>query len=275
MQVEKLTPSIGARIKGVDLSGGLDQRELDSIYQALLDYLVIFFPGQELDAEGQLNFARTFGEIGRPHAVYPHVDGFREVTVIESDHDRPTDTNIWHTDLTYRPEPPFASILHARVLPESGGDTLWASMYSAYEDLPENIKEEIDQLEAIHDPGSFRNDFLGPDKDVSALNEALGSIGSALHPVVMTHPGTGRKYLYVNPGFTFQIYGYSTSDSARLLSYLFSHINRPEYQVRHRWTVGDVAMWDNRVTQHYAVADYAPNYRRMHRVTVIRDRRAA
>lgn len=255
------------------MSGALSQAELDSIYQTLLDRLVIFFPGQEIGAEAQLNFAKTFGELDKPHMIYPHAEGFREVTLIESDGGRPTDTNVWHTDLTYYPEPPFASVLHARVLPESGGDTLWASMYAAYDKLPETIKEEIDQLEAIHDPGTFRNQFLGPDKDIGALNKAMASVGSALHPVVKTHPGTGRKYLYVNSGFTCQIYGYSTAESDRLLSYLYSHINQPEFQLRHRWAVGDVAMWDNRVTQHYAVADYGSHYRCMHRVTVVRDMR--
>ena len=274
MEIKQLTPAIGARITGVNLADPLSEAQLKAIYGALIDHKVIFLPGQSLSAESQLKFAETFGEIGKPHMVYPHVDGFQEVTLLENDADRPPDTNAWHTDLTFRPEPPFASILHARVIPEIGGDTLWASMYAVWEALSAPMKMQLENLEAIHDPGTFRNQFLGQDKSVECLNNALKNAGSALHPVIQVHPVTGRKFLYVNQSFTNQIYGYSTTDSDRLLQYLYNHINQPEFQVRHRWTEGDVAMWDNRVTQHYAVADYAPQYRRMHRVTVVKDRRA-
>ena len=274
MEIKQLTPAIGARITGVNLADPLSEAQLKAIYGALIDHKVIFLPGQSLSAESQLKFAETFGEIDKPHVVYPHVDGFQEVTLLEYDADRPPDTNAWHTDLTFYPNPPFASILHARVIPEIGGDTIWASMYAAWEALSAPMKMELENLEAIHDPGTFRNQFLGQDKNLVCLNNALKNAGSALHPVIQVHPVTGRKFLYVNQSFTNQIYGYSTTDSDRLLQYLYNHINQPEFQVRHRWTEGDVAMWDNRVTQHYAVADYAPQYRRMHRVTVVKDRRA-
>ena len=275
MNIEPLTPAIGAKITGISLSDELSEKDFEGIYSCLLDYKMIQFCGQDLSAQQQLAFASSFGEIDKPHAIYPHVDGLPEVTLLENDGDRPPDTNAWHTDLTYYPNPPFASVLHARHIPPSGGDTLWASMYAAYDALPTHIKTELDTLEAIHDPGSFRNQFLGDDKNVDSLNQSMGKVGSALHPVVKTHPVTGKKYLYVNKSFTNQIYGYSTGDSLRLLSYLCDHINQPEFQVRHRWTVGDVVMWDNRVTQHYACADYAPEYRRMHRVTVVNDKRVA
>ncbi len=274
MEIKQLTPAIGARVTGVNLADLSDEAQLEAIYDALIEHKVIFFPGQDLSARSHLRFAESFGEIDKPHKIYPHVDGFREVTLLENDADRPPDTNVWHTDLTFYPEPPFASILHARILPEIGGDTLWASMYAAWDALSGSIKPELENLEAIHDPGTFRNQFLGQDKNLQNLNESMKNVGSALHPVIRVHPVTGRKFLYVNQAFTNQIYGYSTTDSDRLLQYLYSHINQPQFQVRHRWAVGDVAMWDNRVTQHYAVADYTPHYRRMHRVTVIRDQRA-
>ena len=272
MEIKQLTPAIGARITGVNLADPLSEAQLKAIYGALIDHKVIFLPGQSLSAGSQLKFAESFGEIDKPHMVYPHVDGFQEVTLLENDGDRPPDTNTWHTDLSFHPEPPFASILHARVLPEIGGDTLWTSMYAAWEALSAPMKMELENLEAIHDPGTFRNQFLGKDKNVEYLNNALKNAGSALHPVIQVHPVTGRKFLYVNQSFTNQIYGYTHANSDRLLQYLYSHINQPAFQVRHRWTEGDVAMWDNRVTQHYAVADYAPQYRRMHRVTVVKDR---
>jgi taurine dioxygenase len=275
MKIKRLTPAIGAEITGIDLGSPLDNDLQQQVYDALVDNLVIFFPGQDIGADAQLQFGQTFGTVDKPHPVYPHVDGFQQVTLLENDGDRPPDTNAWHTDLTYYPNPPFASILHAQDIPETGGDTLWASMYAAYDALPEHIKNEVEDLEAIHDPGTFRNQFLGPDKDIEALNKSLGEVGSALHSIVKTHPATGKKFLYVNQSFTNQVYGYSSAESARLLKYLYDHINQPEFQIRHRWSKGDVAMWDNRVTQHYAVADYAPHYRRMHRVTVLDDMRTA
>ncbi len=273
MKIKQLTPAIGAQITGINLSEVTDEKQLNEIYQALVDYKVLFFPDQDLSAEAQLKFAESFGTIDKPHKIYPHVDGFQQVTMLENDGDRPPDTNAWHTDLTYYPNPPFASVLHARVIPKTGGDTLWASMVAAYVALPNHIKQELETLEAIHDPGTFRNQFLGDKKDISALNESLKNVGSALHPVVKTHPVSGEKFLYVNQSFTTQIYGYSSGENDRLLQYLYSHIDQPEFQIRHRWSAGDLVMWDNRVTQHYAVADYAPNYRKMHRVTVIDDRR--
>ncbi|MCY4312468.1 MAG: TauD/TfdA family dioxygenase, partial [Gammaproteobacteria bacterium] len=128
-------------------------------------------------------------------------------------------------------------------------------------------------LEAIHDPGSFRNSFMGKEKNSKSMDQRMFKEGSALHPMVQVHPVSGRKYLYVNEGFTMQVYGYSMPDSNRLLHFLFAHVNRPEFQFRHRWNAGDLLMWDNRVTQHYAVSDYLPQYRCMHRVTIINDRR--
>ena len=274
MIIKKLSPAIGAEISGLDLSSPLNDAQLNEVYSALVDHKVIFFHDQDFDAESHLKFAESFGDIDRPHSVYPHVDGFQQITLLENDGGRPPNTNDWHTDLTYYPNPPFASILHSRVIPESGGDTLWASMYAAYEALSEHVKAEIQDLKAIHDPGTFRNQFLGKDMDIEKLNDSMKNVGSAVHPVVKTHPVSGRQFLFVNRSFTNQIYGFTTMESARLLNYLFDHINQPEFQIRHRWTVGDVVMWDNRVTQHYAVADYAPNYRRMHRVTILNDRRA-
>jgi taurine dioxygenase len=274
MIIKKLSPAIGAEISGLDLSGPLTDTQLNNVYSALVDNKVIIFHDQDLGAESHLKFAESFGDIDRPHSVYPHVDGFQQVTLLENDGDRPPDTNAWHTDLTYYPNPPFASILHSRVIPETGGDTLWTSMYAAYDALSEHVKAEIEGLQAIHDPGTFRNQFLGKDLDIDKLNDSMKNVGSAVHPVVKTHPATGSRFLFVNRSFTNQIYGFSTTKSDRLLNYLFDQINQPEFQIRHRWSVGDVVMWDNRVTQHYAVADYAPNYRRMHRVTILNDRRA-
>lgn len=273
--IEPLTPAIGAEIAGLDLSRPLDARTLDGLYQALLDHLVIFFRDQEIGPAAQLALAESFGEIDRPHPVYPHAEGYPKVVLLQNGPDKKPDTNQWHTDLTFYENPPFASILYAKEVPASGGDTLWASMVAAYDTLPAEIRSHVDGLDAVHDMGDFRNDYLAEENGVAALNEAMGRVGSAVHPVAPQHPVTGKRCLYVNQPFTRMIKGLDMGEGDRLLRYLLDHINRPEFQVRFRWRPGSLAMWDNRVTQHYAVNDYYPHRRTMHRVTVVEDRRAA
>jgi taurine dioxygenase len=274
LRIDALTPAIGANITAIDLSQPIDGDTLDAIYQALMDPLVIIFPEQTILPAAHLAFAESFGELDQPHHVYPHVPGFERIVLLENDADRPPDTNAWHTDLTFKQNPPFASILYARAVPVTGGDTLWASMYAAYDALPSGIQELLTDLSAVHDMGSFRNEYLARENGVQALNEAMAKVGSAVHPMVRNHPVTGRPFLFVNQSFTTHVVGMSSHDSHRLLRYLFDHINQPEFQFRLRWQANSLVMWDNRVTQHYAVADYMPHYRLMHRVTVIDDRRA-
>ena len=274
LRIDALTPAIGANITAIDISQPIDGDTLDAIYQALIDHLVIIFPEQTILPAAHLAFAESFGELDQPHHVYPHVPGFERIVLLENDAERPPDTNAWHTDLTFKQNPPFASILYARAVPVTGGDTLWASMYAAYDALPSGMKEQLAGLSAVHDMGSFRNQYLARENGVQALNEAMAKVGSAVHPMVRNHPVTGRGFLFVNQSFTTHVVGMSSHESHRLLRYLFDHINQPEFQFRLRWQANSLVMWDNRVTQHYAVADYMPHYRLMHRVTVIDDRRA-
>ena len=274
MRIERLTAAIGAEVHDFVLSGDLDAAALDEIYDALSKHLVLFFRDQDLSPEAHYEFARTFGELAEPHPIYPHLPGFDRVVLLENDGERPPDTDDWHTDLTFQPNPPFLSILHARKVPETGGDTLWANMYRAFETLPPEIQDLTARLEAVHDMGAFRNAYLGDSNDVEALNAALAKVGSAVHPVAPKHPVSDKRLLFVNRSFTQHIKGMLKAESDRLLEYLFAHIETPNNQVRFRWSKGAVAMWDNRCTQHFAVADYLPAYRRMHRVIVNSDRRA-
>ena len=273
--IRPLTPTIGAELSGLDLSRAMDQETSDAVYQALLDHLVIFLRDQAIGPADQLAFAEGFGEIDRPHPIYPPAEGHPNVVLLDNGPDRRPDTAEWHTDLTFYERPPFASILLAKQVPDCGGDTLWSNMYAAYDTLPPGMKADLEGLTAIHDLGDFRNDFVGDGQDREALNAAISRTGSALHPVVPRHPVTGRPYLFVNQPFTRHIVGLSTRESDRLLRYLYDHLDRPEFQVRFQWRAGSLAMWDNRVTQHYAVDDYYPHRRVMHRVTVVEDRRAA
>lgn len=274
IRVVPLTTAIGAEIHGVDLAQPLDAGTGDVIYQALLRHLVIFFRDQEISPERHLAFAQSFGELDAPHPHYAHVPGFDRIVMFANDAKNPPDTDNWHTDLTFKAEPPFSSILVAREVPETGGDTLWANMYSAYESLPAEVKAQIATLRAIHDMGDFKNSFVDASNSSARLLEATRRFGFAIHPLVQTHPVTGRKYLYVNDSFTNHIVGLTARASRRLLNYLLDHIDRAENQVRFKWRRGSVAMWDNRCTQHYAVADYLPAYRCMNRITVVKDRRA-
>jgi taurine dioxygenase len=274
MRIRPATAAVGAEVSDITLSGKLEPAVLDEIYDALSKYLVLFFRDQDLSPEDHYEFGKTFGELAQPHPVYPHLPGFDRVVLLENDGDRPPDTDDWHTDLTFQAKTPFLSILHAREVPETGGDTLWANMYRAFDTLPPEIQQLASRLHAVHDMGAFRNDYLGDDHNIDALNAGLMKMGSAVHPVAPKHPVTGKQLLFVNRSFTQHIVGMLKAESDRLLEYLFSHIDTPNNQVRFRWSKGAVAMWDNRCTQHFAVADYLPNYRRMHRVIVNTDRRA-
>jgi taurine dioxygenase len=275
MDIAPVTPTIGAEVSGLDLSREIEPAIADRIYDAVINHLVLFFRNQNLSPQAQFEFSRTFGSPARPHPVYPHLPGFDRVVLLENDGDRPPDTDDWHSDLTFQPNPPFLSVLYAEHIPPCGGDTLWANMYAAYENLPAEVQALVSRLSAVHDMGAFRNDYLGEDNDVEALNTGLASVGSAVHPIAPKHPVTGRRLLFVNRSFTQHIVGMLKSESDRLLQYLFSHLENPSYQVRFRWQKGSVAIWDNRSTQHYAVADYLPDYRRMHRVIIDTDKRVA
>ncbi len=274
MNITKLTRNIGAEITGIDLGTTLSQVDEDALYAALMAHEVIFFRGQTIEPEHHLALARSFGEIDTPHPIYAHVPGFETIVMLANDAKNPPDTDGWHTDMTFRQNPPFASILVARDVPEVGGDTIWASMGAAYDALPDDIKSYLGTLTAVHDMGDFRNNFTVDQNSGQALDDAMQKIGCAIHPIIQTHPVTGRKFIYVNEGFTQHIVGLTARESRRWLNFLLDHINRPEYQVRFAWRNGDVAMWDNRCTQHYAVADYLPAYRCMNRITIVNDRRA-
>lgn len=275
MRIDPTTPTIGAEVYDIKLSGGLSSRMLDEIYGELSRYLVLFFRDQELSPQDQFEFAATFGTPAKPHPVYPHLPGYDRVVLLENDGERPPDTDDWHTDLTFQPQPPFLSVLYAEEVPSVGGDTLWANMYRAFETLPPEIQELASRLHAVHDMGAFRNKYLEDSNDTNALNRGMADFGCAVHPVAPRHPVTGKQLLFVNRSFTQHIVGMLKAESDRLLEYLFSHIESANFQVRFRWSKGSVAIWDNRCTQHFAVADYLPAYRRMHRVIIDTDRRCS
>ena len=273
---DPVTPSIGAAVSGLDFSRPIPASAHDEIYRGLLQHLVIFIRGADIGPEAQLAFARSFGDLDEPHPLYPHVEGFPNIVLLENDANTPPDTNSWHTDLTFKAVQPFASILIARHVPQVGGDTMWSSCYAAYERLTDGMKRDLEGLKAVHDLGDFRNSFASEKNGksgVKRLNESVPNFGHNIRPLIGQHPVSGRKFLNFNEAFVTHIVGLTTNDANSLKTFLANHMNKPEDQVRWKWSNGDLAMWDNRVTMHYALADYLPQYRCMNRVTVIRDRR--
>ena len=271
-KVEAITPVIGASISGISLNQDLKSDTVEKIYNALIKYQVIFFREQNLTPESHLKLAKRFGDIDPGHPVYPHVEGFQSIVLLKNDESSRPDTNDWHKDLTFKSNPPFASILHGVSVPKIGGDTLWASMSAVYDSLTDGWKEDLEGLEAIHDMGTFRNDFY-KEGGINSVNSALKKVGSAVHKVIEKHPISGKKYLNVNQSFTRNILNVSQGASDHILQFLFQLLARPEFQVRFHWQNNSVAIWDNRITQHYAVNDYLPNSRHMQRVTIINDKR--
>ena len=272
-QINKLTPNIGAEIIGKNIFDNLTTTICDEIYDTLIENKVIFFRNQELSNDQHINFAKSFGEIEPPHPVYPYVEQYPEIILLENNKNKPPDTDVWHTDVTFKSNPPFASILYSKIIPSSGGDTLWSCLSSIYDALPNDIRKYLETLNAVHDMGDFRNTFIKnePIGPAEKLNKGFIKFGSTTHPVVKTHPITNRKFIYVNPGFTNHIVGLNSTDSNNLLNYLFTFMNKPEFQIRFKWSENTIAMWDNRCTMHYAIGDYAPHHRKMHRVTILND----
>ena len=274
-QINKLTPNIGVEIVGTNIFNNLTTSVCDKIYKTLIENKVIFFRNQQLTNDQHISLAKSFGEIEPPHPVYPHVEQYPEIVLLENDEKRPPDTDVWHTDVTFKPNPPFASILNSKIIPPYGGDTLWSCLSSIYEALPSEIKKYLKTLKAVHDMGDFRNTYTNNEPMGAAhkLNEGHKKFGSSIHSIVKTHPVTNNNYIYINPGFTTHIVGLNATDSSNLLNYLFNFMNKPEFQIRFKWTNNTVAMWDNRCTMHYAIGDYMPHKRTMHRVTILNDKR--
>ncbi|MEM7344373.1 MAG: TauD/TfdA family dioxygenase [Chloroflexota bacterium] len=198
--IDPLTPTIGAEIKGIDLSQPQSPETFEAIYQALIDHLVIFFRDQSLPPHAHVTFAESFGELDTPHPIYPHVDGYSRITLLENDGNRPPDTAEWHTDLTFKPTSAFAAILWAREVPPTGGDTLWSSLYAPYETLPPDMQQQLKGLSAIHDMGSFRNNFVTQENPEQALNEAMGRVvRQFIQWCGFTQSVSGPIYLSINP----------------------------------------------------------------------------
>jgi taurine dioxygenase len=274
IEVRPLTGALGAEVHGPDLSTRLDDATVSAIRQALLDHCVIFFRDQRFDADQHKVLARRFGEI----FIHPNYKGTGPDPEIVDIRREPDDVRIvgeeWHTDTTMMPEPPMAAILYAVEVPPYGGDTLFANQYLAYESLSDGMKRLLDGLRAVHSDRKV----AGPQAGLNAYRatkvreDAAWQETVSVHPVVRTHPETGRKLLFVNHSYTIRFDGMTEAESAPLLGYLLDHGHRPEFTCRFRWAVGSVAFWDNRCVKHLAVHDAGRFRRIMRRVQIAGDK---
>jgi taurine dioxygenase len=275
LDVRALSPNIGAEIFGVDLSQPLSDGDYAAIRQALNDHGVIFFRDQTITPEQHIGFAERFGPINI-NRFFAHIDGYPQIAEVRKEKDQKINVGGgWHTDHSYDQIPALGSVLVARELPEKGGDTMFANMALAYETLSDGLKRTLEGLTALHSSrhvfGAAAATKVSADT-VSDLDKRIGNVEAAtqdaVHPVVIRHPESGKKILYVNPGFTVKFVGWTKEESKQLLDFLYRHAMRAEFTCRFPWREGSIAFWDNRATWHYALNDYHGSRRLMHRITI-------
>lgn len=271
-RVQRITPTIGAEITGIDLCAPIDDDLFGVLHAALLEHLVLVFRDQQhIEPAHHVALAQRFGT-PVPHPAYPTVPGHPVVTVLASSPDQPTKIDSWHTDLTCYECPPLGSILRAVEIPEAGGDTAFASLQAAWDGLSDRMRRYLDGLEAVHSfAHGFRHSLAEPG-GAERLAPVVRANPPRRHPLVRTHPESGRKGLFVNRLWTTGIEGLGERESDAILGFLYEHIELPEHAFRLRWQPGTIAFWDNRATVHRPTNDYFPAIRIMHRVMIAGDR---
>ncbi len=268
--IERLGARLGAEIQGLDLKAGIDARTFKAFEAALIEHKVLVLRNQELTTAEHVAFSRRFGEL-EVHPMRPQGE-LPEILVLDNHKDNPVlSTDVWHSDTSFRKNPTKYTILRCQIMPKVGGDTLWADMCAAYDGLSDTFKTMIAGLRAVHDFKNFRVLFSKSHEDQAKLRRMEELFPNPSHPVVRTHPVSGRKAIYVNPQFTLHIEGLHPDESAAILDVLFEQVHVPEYQYRLRWAPNTIVLWDNASTQHYAANDYYPERRRMERTAIVGD----
>jgi taurine dioxygenase len=275
VKVKKAAGAIGAYIDDLNLADGQGLDEVfPELFAALFEHGVIFLREQNITPEAFQSLARRFGEV-EGHPAYPVLPTAPDVQILESTAEAPSKIEVWHTDMTFRAQPPAITLLHGQIIPEYGGDTLWASTSAAFADLSAPMREFLAGLSAVHD---FRHGFaesLAEPGGRERLQPAIDANPPVTHPVVTRHPESGVQTLYVNALFTTHLVGLSAAESQEILGFLYRHITRNEFTVRLNWELNTVAIWDNRLTQHKPINDFFPQSRKLHRVTIAGERPVA
>ena len=265
-----MSGALGAEIEGIDLTLPLSIHDYKKIRNLLIEHEVIFFRNQDISPAQQKELAGSFGPL-QTHPAYETVEGFPEITILESTEKKPTKIEAWHSDMTFRLHPPLGSLLRSKIIPDRGGDTLWASATTAYDALSVSMQQFLDGLVAVHD---FRHGFkesLAEEGGPERLALAIKDNPPVEHPVIQTHPESGKKVIFVNSLFTTHILGMKKNESRAILDFLFEHLVTPEFTCRFSWEPNCVALWDNRSTQHKPINDYFPAHRQLHRITIFGD----
>ena len=265
IKIEKFSPTLGAIITGVDLSQQITDEQFEDIFQAFADYQVLFFREQnEIPPELHIKFGKMFGEL-HSHPAAPTMEGYPEIFEIHAHKDsKIANGEFWHSDVSCDKQPPLGTMLQLHILPETGGDTMFSNMYAAYQALSEKYKQILDRLIAIHESEHI---YKGRYNDRGVAADKIAT-PTAKHPLIRTHPVTGKKAIYVNRTFTTGIEDMSKDESSSILNYLFEHCEHINFQIRFRWSLNDMAFWDNRCAMHRAIWDYWPNERKGRRVTI-------
>jgi len=269
--IRPVAGALGAEIHGLDLAHELSTEDSRQLRQLLNEHEVIFFRDQDITPARQKAIALSFGPL-QTHPAYATIEGFPEITILESTPEKPTKIEAWHTDMTFREHPPMGTVLKSVVVPPKGGDTLWSSMTAAYNGLSPQMQQFLQGLTAVHDFAHGFRESLAEPGGKERLAAAVAANPPVRHPVIRTHPETGKKVIFVNALFTTHIEGLKPAESDALLTFLFDHITTAEYTCRFQWQPHSIAIWDIRSTQHKPINDYFPAHRRLERITIDGDR---
>lgn len=268
---KSIAGALGAEVEGLDLAKGASADDYAEIHRLLLEHEVLFFRDQNISHAQHKALAESFGPL-QTHPAYDTVEGFAEITILESTPQQPTKIEAWHSDMTFRQHPPVGTVLRSKIIPERGGDTLWSSMTTAYDALSPGMKTLLGELQAVHDFSWGFKESLAEPGGRKRLTQAVADNPPVVHPVIHSHPETGKKVIFVNSLFTTHILGVPRKESEAILQFLFDHIVQDEFTCRFSWQPDCIAIWDNRSTQHKPVNDYFPAHRKLERITIDGDR---
>lgn len=267
LEIKPIAGALGAEVHGLDLSQELNPQQTLRLRELLVEHEVIFFRDQDISPARHKALALSFGPL-QTHPAYGTVEGFPEITILESTPGEPTKIEAWHTDMTFRQHPPLGAVLRSHIVPPKGGDTLWSSMTAAYSGLSVPMQQFLETLTAVHEFSYGFKESLAEPGGAERLADAVAANPPVRHPVIRTHPESGKKVIFVNSLFTTHIEGLSATESDSLLGFLYRHVATPEYTCRFQWAPHSIAIWDNRSTQHKPINDYFPAHRRLHRITI-------